>query len=143
MFKVNGKPSLEKIEKFDNDDNVFYRFQNPTYAIEGDYTNSWGMIYGTKEEAIEAWMEDMECDYDEAEEEAILPGKSCMTTFESIVSFSDRFSQSDVLLIFHGYDTRANGHDDEYVADYDYEIEVWSMEDVIDFYNANIEMIAA
>ena len=50
VYKVNGKPTIEKIEDYNYDDNMFYRFQNPSHEMGEE---SWGMIYKSKEEAIE------------------------------------------------------------------------------------------
>ena len=127
MFKVTEKITLEKIKKFDSDRNIFYRFQNPAYEIYGEYTQSWGMIFSSAEEAMECAEE-----WGMTEEEAVLPGKSCMDTFEHIMSFSDQFSDNDVLLVFVGEDTYAEGHDGEYVAEYIESVAVYSMEDVLE-----------
>lgn len=133
MYKVNGTPNREDIEKFDNDRHMFYRFQNPAYTIEGEYTQSWGMIFGSAEEARECAEE-----WGLEEDEAVLPGKSCMTTFEEILSFTEQFGKNDVLMIFSGNDTYATGHDGEYVADFDEAVAIWSMEDVIKYAQENI-----
>ena len=124
--------TVKEIEKFDNDKNVFYRFQNPNFEVGEE---SWGMIYNTREEAIEACMEENDCSYEEAEEYAILPGKSCMPTFEGILNFASQFDDDYVLLIFKGEDTRYTGHDDEYVARYDETITTLSMDEVVDLLN--------
>ena len=124
--------TVKEIEKFDNDKNVFYRFQNPDFEVGEE---SWGMIYNTREEAIEAYMEENDCSYEEAEEYAILPGKSCMPTFEGILNFASSFDDDFVLLIFKGEDTRYTGHDDEYVARYDETITTLSMDEVVDLLN--------
>lgn len=124
MFKVNGQPTQELIEKFNNDDNIFYRFQNPKFDLD-ENSESWGMIYGTREEAIENAEND-----GLTEDEAVLPGKSCMPTFEEILNWSPYFNNDDVLLVFEGRDTRVTGHDGEYVAYYWGEVATWSMEDV-------------
>lgn len=133
MYKVNGTPNREAIEKFDNDRHMFYRFQNPKYTIEGEYTQSWGMIYSSAEQA-------RECAEEEGleEDEAVLPGKSCMTTFEEILSFTEQFGKTDVLMIFYGYDTGVSGHNDEWVAEFDEAVAIWSMEDVIKYAQENI-----
>lgn len=80
MYKVNGQPTAEKIQKYNEDKNIWFRFQNPEYEITGEYTQSWGMIYSSAEEAMQA-AEDEEWDNPE---EAVLPGKSCMPEFEQI-----------------------------------------------------------
>ena len=121
--------TVKEIEKFDNDKNVFYRFQNPNFEVGEE---SWGMIYNTREEAIEACMEENDCSYEEAEEYAILPGKSCMPTFEGIMNFASSFDDDYVLLIFRGEDTRCTGHDEEYVARYDETIAELTMSEVME-----------
>ena len=127
------KEELKKmIEEYDNNENVFYRFQCRDWEIGAE---SWGMIYSTREEAIEAWMEENECDYEEAEEAAILPGKSCMDTFENIMTFSSQFDYDCDLLVFHGHDTYVTGHDGEYVAEFIEEIARISMDEAVELYN--------
>ena len=133
VFEVTGRPNAEEIIKYTEMENIFFRFQNPCYAIEGEYTQSWGMIYSTAEEAIE------NCEDDGlTEDEAVLSGKSCMPTFHEIIHWGSQFNDDDVLLIFKGYDTYETGHDGEYVADYDETVAVWSVKDVFDFYNNNM-----
>lgn len=128
MFKVNGTPTQDLINKFDNDSNIFYRFQNPEYEIVGEYMESWGMIFSSKEEALEEAE-----DYGYTEENAVLPGKSCMPQFDQIIEWINYYSKDDVLLVFEGADTYETGHDDEYVAEYEQEIAVWSVKDVKDY----------
>lgn len=132
MFKVDGKLTKEMVEKFDNDSNIFYRFQNPDYEIEGEYTESWGMIFSSAEEARECAEE-----WGLEEDEAVLPGKSCMDTFKGIMQFACQFSDNDVLLVFRGTDTYATGHDGEFVAEYEEPVAVFSMEDAVAFDNEN------
>lgn len=133
MFKVNSNLTREMVEKFDQDRGIFYRFQNPNYEIEGEYTQSWGMIFSSAEDArecAEEWGMD--------EDEAVLPGKSCMTTFQDIMSWSSQYDQeNDVLLVFEGIDTSVSGHDGEYVAEYIAPIAVFSIKDAVEYYNSN------
>jgi hypothetical protein len=124
QYKVTGTPIMEDIEKFDNDEHVFYRFQNP-YIKLTSRSKSWGMIYDTEREARKAYK-----DEDLNPDDAILNGKSCMPTFEEIIHFSQFYSKDDVLLVFYGTDTRETGHDGEYVATYYNKVAVWSMEEV-------------
>lgn len=135
MFNVNGKPSKEKIEKYDDDRFVFYRFQKKEYEIEGEYTESWGMVFGSKQEAI-----DSTDDWDMEPDEMVLPGKSCMTTFKEILNWISEYSYGNdyVLLVFNGSDTYATGHDGEYVAEYYDEIEAWDINDVSNYANEHI-----
>lgn len=134
MFEVNSKLTKELVEKFDEDRGIFYRFQNPNFEIEGEYTQSWGMIFSSAEEAKECAEE---WGYDE--EDAVLPGKSCMDTFEGIIGFIDEFSYEDVLLVFEGEDTYVEGHDGEYVAEYLKPVAVFSMDDVVKFYEKSLK----
>lgn len=134
IFEVTGKANAKDIVKYTDMENVWFRFQNPCNAIKGEYTQSWGMIYDSAEEAIE------NCEDDNlTEDEAVLSGKSCMPSLHEIMNWSQYYNNSDVLLIFKGYDTRETGHDGEYVAEYDELVAVWSMEDVIKFYTDNME----
>lgn len=132
MFKVNSKLAKELVEKFDEDRGIFYRFQNPKYAIEGEYTQSWGMIFSSAEEArecAEEWGMD--------EDEAVLPGKSCEYTFKGVMNYACQFGADDVLLVFEGIDTGVNGHDGEWVAEYVAPVAVFSMQDALEFFEKN------
>lgn len=120
----------ERIKKWNEDDHVFYRFQMRGYAIGNE---SWGMIYNSREEAIEAWMDENDCDYETAESEAILPGKSCMPTLEEIWEWVCSFSDNDYLLVFRGLDTGVSGHDGEYVAEFEEEIARFPISQVFEF----------
>lgn len=134
IFKVTGKPNAQDIIKYTDMQNIWFRFQNPKHDIKGEYTQSFGMIYDTVEEAIK------NCESDNlTENEAILSGKSCMPSFHEIMTWSQYYSKDDVLLVFKGYDTRETGHDGEYVAEYEKTIAVYSINDVIEFYKNNME----
>lgn len=128
FYKVNGAPTKEKVEKYNDDEHIFFRFQNPEFEIDEEHSESWGMIFSTREEALEGAEE-----WGMTEEEAILPGKSCMPTLEGIWNWSSEFGKDDVVLVFEGADTRATGHDGEYVADFYEAVEVWSYEDVMKY----------
>ena len=51
IYEVNSTPTIEKIEKYDDDIHMFYRFQNKDWEMGEE---SWGMIFSTREEAIES-----------------------------------------------------------------------------------------
>lgn len=116
MYKVTGVPTEELIEKYSNDSNIFFRFQEPHQRLTSR-SKSWGMIYETEREAIADGCE-------------ILPGKSCMDTLEGLWKWAQYFDDDYVVLVFEGKDTGATGHDGEYVATYYKKVAVWSMEDV-------------
>lgn len=131
MWTVNTKITEEIIDKFDSDNHIFYRFQDRSFAIEGDYEESWEMCYSSKEEAI-AGYEDMDLD----PEDAVLPGKSCMTTFKEIMDWVCQFdSKNYVLIAFEGNDTYATGHDDEYVATFYETAAIMDIDDAVNYYN--------
>lgn len=136
MFKINNKLNKEIIEKFDNDSGIFYRFQNPEYEIEGEYLQSWGTIFSSAEEARECAEE-----WGMAENDAVLPGKSCMSTFREIMAghWICETGDDDVLLVFEGIDTHISGHDGECVAEYIKPIAVFSLDDAIEFYENNYD----
>jgi hypothetical protein len=127
MYKVNGKPTKELVEKFNSDNHIFFRFQNPEWQLNED-SKSWGMIYGNEEEALEAAEED-----GLTEDEAVLPGKSCMDTLQGVWNWADQFDDSNVILVFEGDDTGVNGHDDEYVAKFIKPVTVWNIEDCYNY----------
>ena len=126
-YEITGKPAEELVEKFNKDNNIFFRFQNPEWKLTPE-SRSWGMIYGSEEEALESAEED-----GLTEEEAVLPGKSCMDTLEGVWNWADQFDDSYVILVFEGEDTGVNGHDDEYVAEFIKPIAVWSIEDCYNY----------
>ena len=134
MFEVNEKLTKERIELLDESDDIFYRWQNPEWEIEGEYTQSWGMLFSSAEEA----REDSE-NWGISKDYAILPGKSCTKTFSSIMDWSDQFDNSFVLLVFKGRDTYVYGHAGEYVAEYISPVAIFSFEDALEFYNNNYD----
>lgn len=134
MFTVDTKITKELIEKFDEEDGVFYRFQNKNYDIDGDYTGSFGMIFGSPEEARECADE-----WGMTEEEAVLSGKSCMPTFEDIMRWCQEFDNDSVLLVFDGVDTYESGHDDEYVAEYIAPRAVIDFDEAVKYWEENYE----
>lgn len=133
FYKVDSKPTKELIEKFDNDNNTFYRFQEPERKLTSR-SKSWGMIYSSAKEAIRYCEE-----YGWTKEEAVLPGKSCMPTFKEIISgkWITQFNNEFVLLVFEGEDTGVTGHDGEYVAKYNKKVAVWNYEDVVEYAKEN------
>lgn len=134
-YEVTNKLSKELVEKLDNDRGIFYRFQIADWAIEGEYAESWETIFASREEALEYYEDEEYMD----EEEIVLPGKSCMTTFEEIMQFDHIMNDDCVLMAFAGVDTGVSGHDDEYVAEFCYVEEIFSIEDVVNFYKENYE----
>lgn len=128
MYTVTDKPTEKIVEKFNKDNHIFFRFQNPNWELNQN-SKSWGMIYSSEEEAIEC------CEDDGlTEDEAVLPGKSCMNTLEGIWEWADRFNfDTDIVLVFEGDDTGVNGHDDEYVAEFIKPIAVWSIKDCYNY----------
>ena len=132
VWNVNAAVTEGLIEKLNKKENIWFRFQDKGYDIDSEHSESWGMIYGTKEEAIENWMEDYDCDEEEAEEEAILPGKSCMPTLEGIRQWAGEFdSENYVIIAFCGTDTYVSGHDGEYVAEFDEAVAVFDMDEAL------------
>jgi hypothetical protein len=126
-YEITGEPTEELVEKFNKDNNIFFRFQNPEWELTPE-SKSWGMIYGSEEEALESAEED-----GLTEEEAVLPGKSCMDTLQGLWNWADQFDNNNVVLVFEGDDTGVNGHDDEYVAEFIKPVAVWSIEDCYNY----------
>ena len=116
-LKVNNKPSREKFEKYDEDDCVYYRFQNPAHEIGN---KSWEMIYKTLEEAIEDGSE-------------ILNGKSCCNTSEELSNYMQYYDNDYNVLVVSGRYVE-EGHDGEPVVDIIDIEEVWSYKDFCDLY---------
>lgn len=120
IYKPNNKPTIKKINEYDQEYGVYYRFQFEDWEMG---TKSWGMIYSTEEEAREAYKEDG-LDPDDA----ILNGKSCCSTFKELTNHDFSFGEGFVVLILSG-DYVEEGHDGEDVVDVDQILEIWSWED--------------
>lgn len=136
IYKINEVPTKELVEKYDSDRDIFFRFQNPEWELTRD-SKSWGMIFSSEEEAIR----DAE-EWGYTEEEAVLPGKSCMNTLENVWRYADQFNDDYVMLVFEGEDTGINGHDDEFVAEFIKPIAVWSIEDCYNYLYNNKTNVA-
>lgn len=122
VYKINGVPTPEKIEEYDEDNNIFYRFQNPTHEM-GE--KSWGMIYSSEEEALE-------------DGSTILDGKSCCWTVSQLLDFAPYFDNDYVVLVVNGYYVE-DGHDDEPVVDIAEVLEVWNLPDLVKAYEEYTE----
>lgn len=120
-WEVNNKPSLEKINKYNEGARVYFRYQDKDYELG---TKSWGMIYGSEEEAREAYeLDGLNPD------DAILNGKSCCYTSNEALSFASEFNESvNVVLILTGRWVE-KGHDGEDVVDVDEVLEVWDYDE--------------
>ena len=127
-WNVNNKPTEEKLNKYDNDKHIFYRVQDRDYELG---TKSWGMIYGSEEEAREAYEED-----GLNPDDAILNGKSAWGTAREMHQYAiSRFdSMTDVILVISG-DYVEEGHDGEDVVDVDEVLEVWDLDEFLDMVN--------
>lgn len=115
-YEVNNIPTVEKIREYDEDRYTFYRYQMKDWEMG---SQSWGMIYGSAEEAIEC------CEDDGlTPEEAVLDGKSCCSTAKEVWNFSDRFDKDFRVVVLTG-NCIGEGHDGEDVVDVDEILEVW------------------
>lgn len=122
IYEVNNKPTIEKIEKYDEDRYTFYRFQNKDWEMG---TKSWGMIYGSAEEAIE------NCENDGlTTEEAVLDGKSCCSTANQLWNFTQYFDKDFRVVVLTG-NCVGEGHDGEDVVDVDEILEIWDYNEFI------------
>ncbi len=127
FYRITGKPTPELIEKYDEAEDIFYRFQNSRRKLTSR-SESWGMIYKSKAEAIREG-----CD--------ILTGKSCVETFEELKKWMGQFATSRkdddyyCVLIFKGYNTQDTGHDGETVAKYYSKVDVWSVQDTMEYFD--------
>ena len=120
IYEVNNQPTIEKIERYDDDYFTFYRYQCKYWEMG---TQSWGMIYSTAEEAIES------CEDDGlSEDEAVLDGKSCCSTAKELLSFSSYFNKDFRVLVVSGRSV-GTGHDGEDVVDIDEILEIWDSEE--------------
>jgi hypothetical protein len=123
IYEVNNKPTVEKIEKYDEKSNVYYRFQMKDWEMG---TQSWGMIYGSAEEAIEC------CEDDGlTPQTAVLDGKSCCDTAKELMSFIQNFDKDFRVLVLSGSYVE-EGHDGESVVDIDEILEIWDYDEFAD-----------
>lgn len=129
IYNVNGKPSKEKIEKYNEDRYTFFRFQNKDWEMGN---KSWGMIYSSEEEAREHY----EDDGFESEADAILDGKSACSNAEDLMNFCSCFDSNYRVLVING-SCVGEGHDGEDVVDVDEIVEVWDSDEFIGFMNEN------
>lgn len=123
IYEVNNKPTLGKIEKYNEDRYIFFRYQMKDWEMG---YQSWGMIYSTAEEAIE------NCEDDGlTEDEAVLDGKSACNTAQELFGFSGMFDKDFRVLVVSGKSI-GTGHDGEEVVDVDEILEIW---DYVEFDN--------
>lgn len=128
IYEVNNKPTVEKIERYDDDEHTFYRFQKKDWEIG---TKSWEMIYSSEEEARECYEEaGFDC-----EDDAILDGKSCCSTAKELMNFVCEFDNNFRVLVLTG-NCVGEGHDGEDVVDVDEIVEIWDRQEFIDLYNS-------
>ena len=120
IYEITGTPTIEKIEKYNESKDHFFRFQNKNWEM-GE--KSWGMIYSSEEEA-RADYEDMDLDPDDA----VLEGKSACYTAEELLNFAGNFDNNFVVTILYG-DSVGTGHDDEEVVDVCRVEEVWDYDE--------------
>lgn len=124
IYNVNNKPSEDKIEKYNEDNYTYFRFQCKDWEIG---TKSWGMIFATEEEAIEeseSW----------GIEKPILNGKSCCSTAEDLYSIAEQFDKDFRVLVLNGNYVE-EGHDGEDVVDVKEIIEIWDYDDFFKIMN--------
>lgn len=122
IYEVNNKPTVDKIEKFDENRNIFYRLQNKNYEMG---TKSWGMIHDTEEEARYCYEEDgFEC-----EDDAILDGKSACYTANELSNYLGSYSENNTVVLILDGRSVGEGHDGEDVVEVDSILEIWSYED--------------
>jgi hypothetical protein len=120
IYEINNKPTVEKIEKYNEDRFTFFRYQMKDWEMGAQ---SWGMIYSTAEEAIE------NCEDDGlTEDEAVLDGKSACNTAQELFGFSSMFDKDFRVLVLSGKSI-GTGHDGEEVVDVDEILEIWDYEE--------------
>lgn len=120
LYEVNNKPSIEKIENYDNDNYIYYRFQMKDWEMG---TQSWGMIYNSAEEAIE------NCEDDGlTEDEAVLDGKSACFTAKELMDFVCQFDKDFRVLVLNG-NRVGEGHDGEDVIEVNEVLEIWDFDE--------------
>ncbi|KRU40030.1 hypothetical protein [Clostridium sporogenes] len=122
IYEINSQPTIEKVNNFDENSNVYYRFQMKDWEIG---TQSWGMIYGSAEEAIEC------CEDDGlTPETAVLNGKSCCSTAKELAELSSSFDKDFRILVVEG-NWIEYGHDDEDVVEITEIKEIWDFNEFL------------
>lgn len=114
IYKVNGIPTQDKIEMYDDDNGTYYRFQCKDWEMG---TKSWGMIYSSSEEAIE-------------DGSTILDGKSACYTADNLWDFAQFYDDDFRVLVLEGSRVE-EGHDGEDVIDVYKVLEIWDYNDFI------------
>lgn len=123
IYEVNNKPTVEKINNYDGESNTYYRFQMKDWEMG---SQSWGMIYGSADEAIE------NCEDDGlTPSTAVLDGKSCCDTAKDLMSFVQNFDKDFRVLVLTGNYVE-EGHDGESVVDVDEILEIWDYDEFAD-----------
>jgi len=117
---VNNIPTIKKMSQYDNNNNIFYRFQSKFYEIG---LQSWGMIYSSAEEAIEDGSD-------------VLEGKSCCDNTKELYSYRHEFDRNYVVLIAKG-DYIGSGHDNESVININDILEIWDYEEFCNIVSNN------
>ena len=128
IYKVNGVPNLEKINEYDEQSNIYYRFQCKNWEMG---TKSWGMVFTSEEDALENCEE-----WGMSPEDAILNGKSACSTANHLWDFAQYFDKDFRVLVLNG-DYVEEGHDGEDVISVNDILEIW---DYNDFINCMQEM---
>lgn len=118
-YKVDSKPTMELIEKLNEDRNIYFRFHDPSIRMTYK-SKSWGMIYSSEREAL-------------ADGSEVLDGKSCMDTIEGLMSYIDSYDKDYVVMAFIG-DYNGTGSDGECVCRYSGKVAVFDFEEFFDFY---------
>lgn len=135
IYAVTHTLSKDLVDKLDNEPDVYYRFQDKNQKLTSR-SESWGMIYGSRQEARRAYKEEG-LDPDDA----VLPGKSCVSKLKDLDQWSPYYDNDYVILAFKGTDTGVVGHDGEIVATYHKKVATFSMEDYrkFDYDKASLE----
>ncbi|MFT8352957.1 hypothetical protein [Clostridium saccharoperbutylacetonicum] len=130
IYEVNNNPTIEKIVKYDEDRQIFYRFQMKDWEMG---TQSWGMIYSSAEEAIECCE-----DNGLTPETAVLDGKCACDTANELAGFSMSFDKDFRVLVLSG-DCVDEGHDGESVVDVAEILEIWDFDEFFEVFNSMCE----
>ena len=113
IYSSNNFPTIEKIRMYDEDNNTFYRFQEPFYEMGN---KSWGMIYATEEEALE-------------DGGIVVNGKSCCMNHRYAWQYVDAFDNEALMIIVKGWSLGTGEDQYEDVVDIEEIIEIWNYDD--------------
>jgi hypothetical protein len=115
MFGITRKPTKELLYQYMNDNNAYFRYQNPKRKLDST-SKSWGMIYSSEVEALE-------------DGTAVEDGKSACNCPRSLaLNYGQYYNNSYVVLVFAG-NYNGTGADGESIVQYTETLDVFNKQE--------------